>query len=246
MSQLQEQSSRSSEQLWNRLTTVVLGLTVLILIYYIVIFIRPELAPFGAVEGPTPTPVAMLFTPTPKPTIPVTDTPVPSWTPQPSPTRRPTDTPKPPTPTRTPRPTVRFTLEPTETETPTATIHPYPFKLSEEGIQYMRYFFGSTCDWLGIAGEVVDQEGEPVNDIAIVLNGGGLQNVVQYSGSRPDYAPSGWEHFLDNKVKEGTFTVQLYNQGQPVSELVEVRTRRDCRSNLVYLVFEQVWEDYTP
>jgi hypothetical protein len=110
----------------------------------------------------------------------------------------------------------------------------------------MSYFFSSTCDWLGIAGEVLDQEGEPVTGISVVLNGGGLNNVVTSSGSRTDYAPSGWEHFLDSQPKEGIFTIQLWHKGQPVSELVEVRTRRDCRANLAYLVFEIAWDGYVP
>jgi hypothetical protein len=118
----------------------------------------------------------------------------------------------------------------------------------DDGVQFTRYPFSSSCDWLGIAGEVVDQEGEPITGIPVVLNGGGLQNVVTNSGDRPDYAPSGWEHFLDSRVKEGTFTIQLYrvvgDQSFPVSEVVEVRTRRDCRANLAYLVFEIAWEDY--
>jgi hypothetical protein len=216
-------------------------------IFYIVAFFAPELTPFGT--KPEPTLVALLDTPTPKPTIALTDTPIPSWTPKPSPTLRPTFTPKPPTPTRTPRPTVIFTLPPTATDTPgppTATLHPYPFKLSEDGVTYTRYFFSSECNWLGIAGEVVDQEGNPITGISVVLNGGGLNNVVTTSGNAPDYAPSGWEHFLDSQPKVGDFTIQLWHQGQPVSELVEVRTSKDCRRNLAYLIFEVAWEGYTP
>ncbi len=238
----------SSDQLWNTLATATLGVTVLAVIFYFVVFISPSMSPFGKSE---PTPVALLSTPTPKPTLPPTDTPLPvadTWTPEPTRTREPTVTPRPAQPTRTPRPTVFFTPIPTETGTPTPTRHPFPFKLVDEGVEFMRYPFSSTCDWLGIAGEVVDQEGEPVLGIPVVLNGGGLQNVVTNSGDRPDYAPSGWEHFLDSQVKEGLFTIQLYrvrnNQSFPVSELVEVRTRRDCRANLAYLVFELVWDDY--
>jgi hypothetical protein len=226
-----------------------LAVAVLVVIYFVVIFVSPSLAPFGA--GSEPTLVALLNTPTPKPTLAMTPTPEeapPTWTPEPTRTLPPTNTPPPARPTRTPRPTVYFTPIPTETGTPTPTTHPYPFKLVDEGVQFMRYPFSSTCDWLGIAGEVVDLEGEPVNGIPVVLNGGGLQNVVTTSGDRPDYAPSGWEHFLDSRVKEGVFTIQLYrvvnNQSFPISELVEVRTRQDCRANLAYLIFEQAWEDY--
>jgi hypothetical protein len=116
----------------------------------------------------------------------------------------------------------------------------------DEGIRYERYPFSSECNWLGIAGEVLDQEGEPITGISVVLNGGGLENIVTQSGQAPDYAPSGWEHFVDSQIKEGIFLIQLWHQGQPVSEQVEVRTKRDCRANLAYLVFEVAWEGYVP
>jgi hypothetical protein len=248
MSQTSRNARGSSDRLWNTLATATLGVTVLVVIFYTVVFLAPSLSPFAQSE---PTPVALLSTPTPKPTRAPTNTPelaAATWTPEPTRTREPTATPRPAQPTRTPRPTVFFTPIPTETGTPTPTRHPFPFKLVDEGVEFMRYPFSSTCDWLGIAGEVVDQDGEPVLGLPVVLNGGGLQNVVTNSGDRPDYAPSGWEHFLDTQVKEGLFTIQLFrvvnNQSFPVSELVEVRTRRDCRGNLAYLVFELVWEDY--
>jgi hypothetical protein len=244
MSETSKRSRGRGNQLWDTLTTVTLGLAVLVAIFYTVVFIAPSLSPFGAQE---PTRVALLSTPTPKPTIEASPTPIvapATWTPSPTPTRPTPTNSRTPTPTKTPSPTIFFTLTPTETGTPTPTRHPWPFKLSDDGVQYMRYPFSSQCDWLGIAGEVVDQEGEPITGIAVVLNGGGLQNVVTQSGQAPDYAPSGWEHFLDNKVKEGDFTIQLWNQGQPISEVVNVHTRRDCRANLAYLVFEVAWDDY--
>lgn len=248
MSARDTQATERSDQLWNALTMLVLAAAVLVVIYYIVVFFQPSLAPFGESEA---TPIALLNTPTPKPTIAVTPTPVPlpaTFTPEPTRTPPPTSTPPPARATRTPRPTLFFTPIPTETGTPTATRHPYPFKLVDEGVQFMRYPFSSECNWLGIAGEVIDQEGNPVTGIPVVLNGGGLQNVVTTTGDRPDYAPSGWEHFLDSKIKVGTFTIQLYrvvgNQSFPISELVEVITRQDCRANLAYLTFELAWDDY--
>lgn len=239
----------NSDQLWNILAKAVLALTVLVVIYYIVLFIAPSLAPIGTAKEPTR--VALLLTHTPKPTLASTSPPMAppaTWTLEPTRTMVPTSTRRPAQPTKTPRPTVYFTPNPTETGTPTPTRHPYPFKLVDEGVVYMRYPFSSGCDWTGIAGEVVDLEGEPIIGVSVVLNGGGLQNIVTTSGDRPDYAPSGWEHFLDNKLKTGTFTIQLYrvinNQSRPVSELVDVQTRPDCRASLAYLVFEKVWEDY--
>jgi hypothetical protein len=247
MSSSQRTSSTGNDGLWNALTTIVLALTVLVLIFYVVIFISPSIAPFGG--GSEPTLVAMLDTPTAKPTVAITDTPMPppaTWTPQPTRTPEPTPTTRPPRATRTPRPTVFFTPIPSETPTPSATVHPWPFKLVDDGIAFQRYPFSSECNWLGIAGEVVDPEGEPIVGIAVVLNGGGLQNVVTQSGQASNYAPSGWEHFVDGKVKEGMFEIQLWHRGQPVSEKVEVRTRKDCRANLAYLVFERAWENWTP
>lgn len=250
MSESGRGSRSGSDRLWNGLATAVLGLAVLVIIYYTVIFISPSLAPLGAPSEPTL--IALLDTPAPRPPIaaaPTVEMPPATWTVEPTRTPVPSRTLPPARPTRTPRPTVYFTPIPTETGTPTPTTHPYPFKLSDEGVQFMRYPFSSECNWLGIAGEVVDQEGEPVLGIPVVLNGGGLQNVVTTSGNASDYAPSGWEHFLDTQVKEGLFTIQLYrvvnNQSFPVSESVEVRTRRDCRANLAYLVFEVAWEDYS-
>jgi hypothetical protein len=244
MAETRKRSKDGGDQLWDTLTTVTLGLAVLVAIFYVVVFIAPSLSPFGKQE---PTRVALLSTPTPKPTVAASFTPIAApatWTPSPTPTRPTPTNSRTPTPTKTPSPTIFFTLTPTETGTPTPTRHPWPFRLSDDGVQYIRYPFSSQCDWLGIGGEVIDQEGEPIMGIAVVVNGGGLQNVVTQSGQAPDYAPSGWEHFLDNKVKEGNFTIQLWNQGQPVSEVVDVRTRRDCRANLAYLVFEVAWDDY--
>jgi hypothetical protein len=238
------------DQIWNTLAKLMLALTVLVFICYIVAFAAPALTPFG--PQPTATIVVAMFTPTPKPTaIPPTATPEPTWTPGATPTRAPSTTPRPTRPTNTPRPTIFFTPIPSSTGSPTPTTHPYPFKLSDDGVQFQAYPFTTGCNWLGMAGEVLDQNGEPITGIAVVLNGGGLQNIVTQSGSQTAFGPSGWEHFVDNKVKEGIFTIQLWHkkyasstENEPVSELVEVRTRKDCRANMAYLVFEVAWDDY--
>lgn len=239
------------DQIWNSLAKLMMGLTgLMILVVFPLIFIVTSNKPLGA--KPEATPVVLMFTPTPKPTsVPSTDTPVPTWTPEPTRTPAPTDTPVELPPTKTERPTIFFTPIPSKTGTPTATRHPFPFKLSDDGIVYETYPFSSGCDWLGIAGEVHDQEGNPIPGIAVVLNGGGLQNVVTLSGDKPQFGESGWEHFLDNKVKEGIFEIQLWNkmwasstENEPVSEKVSARTRADCRANMIYLVFEIAWDDY--
>jgi hypothetical protein len=94
---------------------------------------------------------------------------------------------------------------------------------------------------------VFDKEGNPVVGLPVVLNGGGFQNHVTYSGNAPAYGESGWEHFLDSRVKEGDFIIQLYNnKPEPISDQIQVHTRQDCRANLIMIIFEQNWDEYVP
>jgi hypothetical protein len=230
-----------------------LGLTALVCLGYLAAFASPSLLekvlPGG---GPTPTQAVVQSFPTPMATTrPPTDTPVPSWTPMPTRTPRPSHTPGPtPRLDHTPGPTPTFPPTWTPYLSPTApppTRSNYPYALQNNEITYQAYFLGSGCDWLGIAGIVLDKEEKHVTGLPVVLNGGGLQNIVTYAGHAPAYGESGWEHFLDNKVKEGDFTVQLYsNQGQPISDQIQVRTRADCRANLIWIVFELNWDEYVP
>jgi hypothetical protein len=248
-------SSASRDRLWQRLTLLVLGLTALVSLCYLGAFISPSfLSGFLPAARPTTTQAVVLSLPTATPTLPATDTLVPSWTPVPSRTPRPTGTRRyTPTASRTPGPSPTFppTWTPAgPTGTPPPTRSNYPFALKNNEIIYTQYFLSSDCNWLGIAGLVLDKEGNPITGVPVVLNGGGLENIVTYSGNAPAYGESGWEHFLDSRVKEGDFTVQLYrvrdNQSEPVSDRIQVRTRADCRANLVMVVFELNWDEYTP
>ena len=243
----------SRDRLWNRLTFLTLGVTALVSLGCLVAFVSPSLLEgFLPGEEPTPTQAVALSFPTPSSTaIPVTDTPVPSWTPLPTRTPRSTGTPRHTSdPSHTPGPSPTFPPTWTPVQSPTAplpTRSNYPFALQDNEIAYSAYFLGSGCDWLGIAGEVLDKQGNPIAGLPVVLNGGGLQNIITYSGHAPAYGESGWEQFLDSKVKEGDFTVQLYsNQGQPISDQIQIRTRADCRANLILIVFVLNWDEYVP
>jgi hypothetical protein len=247
-----QEPEASRDQLWHRLTLITLGLTAVVAFLYLLAFLAPPL--FGGLlktEKPEPTPAATMVLPSATASPVASDTPIASWTPEPSRTPRPTSTQRSTaTPSVTPGPSPTFppTWTPAPTEgPPLPTRSNYPFALKDNEIVYTEYFFGSGCDWLGIAGLVQDKEGNPITGLPVVLNGGGLQNQVTYSGNAPAYGESGWEHFLDNKVKEGIFTVQLYsNQGEPISDPVEVHTREDCRANLVMITFVKNWDEYTP
>lgn len=250
MSEVEPNTSR--DRLWHRLTLAVLALTVLVSVGYLAVFISPSLlSGVLPLQGSTPTPAVVMALPTRQPKATASNTPVPTWTPLPTGTPQPTGTPgNTPTPSRTPLPTPTFppTWTPVlPTGTPPPTRSNYPFALQNNEIIYTQYFFSSQCDWLGIAGLVVDKEGNPIVGLPVVLNGGGLQNHVTYSGNAPAYGESGWEHSLDIKVKEGDFSIQLYNnEPRPVSDQIHVHTRADCRANLIMIVFELNWDEYVP
>jgi hypothetical protein len=242
-----KETDASRDEMWNRLTLAALALTGVVIVLFILLLIFPSLSPFG--PRPEPTGVALLFLPSPTPTVPPTWTPAASWTPGPTDTPWPTDTPM-SSPTASPIPGPTSTFPPTWTpeappSTPLPTRSNYPFALQNNQLEYTQYFFGSDCNWLGIAGLVEDKDGNPIVGQPVVLNGGGFQNHVTYSGHAPAYGESGWEHFLDNKVKEGDFIIQLYNNnGEPISDQINVRTRQDCRGNLIWIVFEKNWDEY--
>ncbi|MFN2187295.1 MAG: hypothetical protein ACK2T3_00865, partial [Candidatus Promineifilaceae bacterium] len=146
---------------------------------------------FGAeATEPPPTLVAQAIPPTPRPTNTPTDMPVdtptkpkpvelpPTLTPVNQPdvataaplnTVRPTLTPSatptlpPPTPTRTPTPTPTYTPTPGPSPTATSTRSAFPFTKDLVSPQYLQNFANSAgCNWLGLAGEVYDIDGNPV------------------------------------------------------------------------------------
>jgi hypothetical protein len=242
----------SRDRLWQRLTFVTLGLTGVVSVIYVMAFFSPSLLEgLLPVDQPTPTLAVALVLPTAEPTLTPTNTAMVTWTYQPTGSPGPTGTPK-GSPTSIATRQATPTFPPTWTPIlPTGTLPPtrsnYPFALKDNEIIYTQYFFSSDCNWLGIAGLVLDKQGNPIVGLPVVLNGGGFQNHVTYSGNAPAYGESGWEHFLDNKVKEGDFTIQLYsNEPQPISDQIQVHTRADCRGNLIMIIFELNWDEYVP
>lgn len=195
----------------------------------------PSLTP-TATEDPllrptfTPVSTAARSSAGPLGTIPPTLTPsatptIPTKTPTPTPSNTPTDTPTP-----GPSPTATFTLS------------PYPFTKSPDSPIYLRNFANTAgCDWLGLAGEVLDTNGLPVGS-------GGYRVHVWESGvdarlntgSAPAYGPSGWEQFVLDKPAIRDYNIQLETtNGTAVSQVYRVQTRASCNENLLYLIFLQ-------
>lgn len=183
--------------------------------------------------------------------LPATHTPVPAGdtsTPVPINTLRPTLTPSvtptfpPPTPTRTPTPTPTDTPTPGPSATATATFSPFPFTKDQRSPQYLQNFANNAgCNWMAIAGEVFDLEGNPVAPgqyVVHVWDAGIDKRAIV--GDAPAYGPSGYEQFLFDAPRVQDHSVQLEtSSGTAVSQVYRVQTRASCNQNLVYFTFTQ-------
>jgi hypothetical protein len=258
----QEESGRSLN-VFNVLTALLLLLTVAAIACFATIyfspgvlpdFLRPEQGSLLPTAAPpptvaaTPTPVGLAelpsaWTATPTATLTGSPTPrnTPSITPTPSltPTFNPTNT---PTATNTPTSTPTSTPTPGPSPTPTNTRSPYPFTLDQNSPMYTaNYANNAGCNWLGVAGQVFDLNGDPVAAGAYLVwvteNG---VNEQRYTGSVLAYGPSGWEVYLFDRPRVQTHRIQLFSpSGTPVSEVYEFTTRASCNQNLVLVNFVQ-------
>ncbi len=226
------------------------------------LLLQPDLLPRTPTLTPTrtavpPTLAVAALVPTVTPTA--TDDPLlrPTFTPiaratrvdqQPLGTQMATLTPSitPTIPTKTPTPTPSNTPTPTDTPgpspTPTFTLSPFPFTKSPDSPIYLRNFANTAgCDWLGLAGEVLDTNGLPVGAGAYRVHiwESGIDTRLD-TGSAPAYGPSGWEQFVLNKPAIRDYNVQLETKnGTAVSQVYRVQTRASCNENLLYLIFLQ-------
>jgi len=206
----------------------------------------PTLAAVAVIPSMTPTPTAAKLVPTWTPIVGF-----PSVTPTPTNTRSPTLTPSitPILPTKTATPTATPTATNTPTETPigptptaSATFAPFPFTKSDTSPFYLQnYANNAGCNWMGVAGEVLDLDRQPVSNGTFQVHvwGMGIDQRVPVGGA-PAYSPSGWEQFLANSPTVRDYNVQLETaNGTPVSQVYTIQTRASCNQNLVRLDFVQ-------
>ncbi len=221
------------DRLFNMLTIVMLGLTVLTLACYLIIAINPNipLNPF-----PPGTQVALLVLPSATPTPEGQNAP-PTWTPTATPTITPTPPPTfTPTSTSTPEPT--GTPKPTKTPTPRVTRSSYPFTAE---LTYETPYYG--CNWAGVAGLVQDLDGNPLTGYVVRVSGGGLDKAIE-AGEFQMYGDSGWEQFFNNYPieVEGEYRVQLHDKNPPhgpVSDVITLDFQGFCSKSMAFVVFTQ-------
>ena len=178
--------------------------------------------PEAATHTPAPTNTrAPTLSPTASPTLPTI---TPTFTPTATPTE--TGTPTPPGPTPTPSPTRSS----------------FPFTKSDTSPFYLQNSANSAgCDWMGVAGEVLDLNRNPVavGSYRVHVWGSGLDERVVVGGA-PAYSPSGWEQFLFNSPTVREYNVQLETaSGTAVSQVYTIQTRASCSQNLTRLDFLQ-------
>jgi hypothetical protein len=118
----------------------------------------------------------------------------------------------------------------------------YPFIKDDVSPQYLQnYANNAGCNWLGIAGEVFDLDGQPVphGEYLVHVWDSGLDARVVV-GDAPVYGPSGYEQYLFDapRVQEHNLQLESFN-GMAVSEVYRVQTRASCNQNLLFFVFVQ-------
>ncbi len=199
---------RERSRLFNLVSVVMLGLTIITVVCYILIAVNPFLA-----INPFPPDRNRFVVASITPLATISRTLAATWTPTPTPTASPTPPPSfTPTITATPEP---LQATPTRTATPTptprVTISPWPFTSK---VEYETPLHG--CAWMGVAGTVEDLDGNPLKGYPIHIWGGGLDVVIN-SGDDQMYGDSGWEqYFLDRPTAvNGVFRVQIHSKDNP-------------------------------
>ncbi|MBU4224904.1 MAG: hypothetical protein KKC71_03675 [Chloroflexi bacterium] len=255
---MQTKKHSSNQILWNVATLLVLIGSLILGILFLNIYLNPasKLNPFP----PPPTPTLLQF-----PTATITPLSLPAtWTP--SPTVEPSDTPT-PRPTYTLQPTFTpfiIPLKTTPTETGIATITPtstaskvmtpttipsptgMPFAATVDYMASTSYHPDAGCNWMGVAGQVVDKNNSPIFYLTLHLDGKVGDQPIDFiglSGTAPAYGPGGFEFVLGNKPVSSTHTlwIQLLDQQKmPFTDKIYLDTFEDCAKNLIMVRFKKV------
>ncbi|MEA3327730.1 MAG: hypothetical protein U9R53_10590 [Chloroflexota bacterium] len=150
--------------------------------------------------------------------------------------------------THTLQPAVTSTVTATPTVTPTPTLELRPFVQDGEqeatNIELIRPELN--CNWLVVAGQVWDLQGDPIPGLTLHLFGqiaGFSIDQVRVSGSAPAYGDSGFEFALEGLVlaSQDSLVIQLEDtNGLPLSHPYTIETFEDCQRNLILVNFKKV------
>jgi hypothetical protein len=99
------------------------------------------------------------------------------------------------------------------------------------------------CNWLGIGGQVFDNEGQAKPTLVVEVSGtfeGMNVDDLSLTGIAPAYGPGGYEIILADHVAAsyGTLKIQLKDLlGNQLSEMIPFNTYSDCNKNLILINF---------
>jgi hypothetical protein len=160
-------------------------------------------------------------------------------------------------PTDTIAPADTPTLPPTEPPVTAAPVE-YPFQVQTGSPRYLPAFTKpeSGCAWVGVAGQVFDENQQPLEGAVVLVKGtfnGKPVDTMVLSGLAKDfYGPGGFEVQLGDQSADstGVLTIQLVNDKfEPLSEAFPLTTYNDCQQNLILLNFQAdsaTWRLYLP
>ncbi|MDK2981311.1 MAG: hypothetical protein PWQ55_1658 [Chloroflexota bacterium] len=155
-----------------------------------------------------------------------------------------------PTLTRTPVRTAMpaYTSTPVHTATPIHTATPMPYTLQVEAPVYIKNFVHTDagCDWLGVAGQVFGEDGEPVINLVLVVSGtlnGSPLNLTAVTGipEADVYGPGGYEIQLASQAvaSSDSLNIQVYDlAGNALSAPYVFDTYAACTKNLAIINFK--------
>lgn len=138
-------------------------------------------------------------------------------------------------------PTITNTSAPTFT--PSKTRSAFPFTVQGGAPTPIQNFANSAgCNWMGIAGQAFNLEGNPIIGLVVHLEGGGI-NQDSITGTKTAYGAGGYEFFINNRPVQtiGEYKIQLRDQNgsTPLSDMIVVNTFADCSKNLLLVNFVQ-------
>jgi hypothetical protein len=147
-----------------------------------------------------------------------------------------------PTATATPQPT--FSVTPTPVLAPTLVVQ---YRQQPGTPAYIQMFRQPEqgCNWMGVAGQVFDRDGQPASGIVVVVTGaidGQPVDLVGVSGTVPAYGPGGYELQLSAKplASSGALAITLYDlDGLPLTAPLLFDTKAACSQNLVLINFQE-------
>jgi hypothetical protein len=120
----------------------------------------------------------------------------------------------------------------------------YTFEVQQTGVLAVQGFFG--CNWIGVAGQVFDMSGAPIQNLILHLegfwNGSSVSSEV-LSGSAGQYGPAGYEFILGTQTLDSSRALWVQVQDathKQLSARVYLNTYNDCARNLILVNFVQV------